>query len=84
MLRPGANHLFLNPQAYANAMNSIYIRWRCERLEQLLGHMPRLEALAVVKQEEALQPWMHDPRPAPPPLPLGGPYGLNPPHLQLL
>lgn len=59
-----------------------YVRWRIERLEQLLRTTPRREALAIVAIEERTQPWLDDPRPAPPPLPWGGPYGLNPPHLQ--
>ncbi|AQZ99359.1 hypothetical protein [Comamonas kerstersii] len=62
-------------------MTPAYIRWRCERIEQLLKTMGRREALEVIKAEELEKPWEHDPRPALP-LPMGGPHGLNPPHLQ--
>lgn len=62
-------------------MTPAYIRWRCERIEQLLKTMGRREALEVINAEELEKPWEHDPRPAFP-LPMGGPHGLNPPHLQ--
>lgn len=63
---------------------SAYIRWRCERIDQLFAEgVPRLEALATIRQEELLHPWERDPRPAPPPMPMGDAYyGLNPQHLQ--
>lgn len=64
-------------------MTPAYIRWRCERMDQLLRNTPRLEALAVIRQEEMQRPWERDPRPAPKPLPLGDArHGLNPKHLQ--
>jgi len=59
-------------------MNSKYIRWRIERMDQLLKDTPRLEALAVIRQEETARPWEKDPRPAPPPLPMGGYYTHQP------
>lgn len=60
-------------------MNAKYIRWRCERITELLNAgTPRLEALAIVRQEEAKCPWEQDPRPAPPPLPMGGYYTHQP------
>ena len=65
-------------------MNAKYIRWRCERVDQLLAtETPRLELLAVIRQEELARPWEQDPRPNPRPLPMGDAhYGLNPKHLQ--
>ena len=60
-------------------MSPAYIRWRCERVDQLLAQdVPRLEILAIIRQEEAARPWEQDPRPAPPPLPMGG-YHSNQP-----
>ena len=60
-------------------MTGAYIRWRCERVDQLLAaEIPRLEILAVIRQEEAARPWEKDPRPTPPPLPMGGYYTHQP------
>lgn len=54
-------------------MTPSYIRWRCERVDQLLKTgMLRLEILATIRQEELARPWERDPRPAPQPLPMGG------------
>ena len=54
-------------------------RWCCERVDQLLAQeMPRLEILATIRQEEPFTPWKSDPRPAPPPLPMGGYYTHQP------
>lgn len=65
-------------------MTPKYIRWRCERIEQLLAAgMPRLEVLGTIRQEELSSPWERDPRPAPPPMLMGDAHhGLNPRHLQ--
>ena len=63
-------------------MTPAYIRWRCERIEQLLRFHSRKSALEIIAGEALEKPWESDPRPAPKPLPLGGPHGLNPPHLQ--
>jgi len=60
-------------------MSAAYIRWRCERIAELLNAgTPRLEALAIARQEEVDHPWENDPRPAPPPLPMGGYYSHQP------
>lgn len=59
-------------------MNPSHVRWRIERLEVLLRTMSRREALEAVAAEERQRPWEQDPRPAPPPLPMGGHWGLNP------
>ena len=40
------------------------IRWRCERLAQLLETQGRHEALANAEIEARQQPWIADPRPA--------------------
>lgn len=64
-------------------MTPAHIRWRCERMDELLPQMPRLEALATVRQEEFKQPWLTDLRPVPPPLPMGDArHGLNPTYLR--
>lgn len=47
------------------------IRWRCERMAELLPVNSRLEAIAIVATEARTQPWLLDPRPAPQPLPMG-------------
>lgn len=60
-------------------MTVAYIRWRCERVDQLLAQdVPRLEILAIIRQEEPARPWEQDPRTAPPPLPMGGYYSHQP------
>ena len=60
-------------------MNSKYIRWRCERVNELLAkEITRLEILATIREEEQTRPWEKDPRPAPPPLPMGGYYSHQP------
>lgn len=57
-------------------MTPAYIRWRCERVDQLFAaDIPRREILETVRQEEIGRPWESDPRPAPPPLPMGGYFG---------
>lgn len=59
-------------------MTPAYIRWRIERLDQLLAAMPRLDALGVIRAEELSKPWERDPRPAPPPLPMSSYYNDRP------
>lgn len=46
-------------------MTAAEIRWRCERLAQLLETQSRHEALANAEMEARRQPWLADPRPAP-------------------
>ena len=48
----------------------------------MLRFHSRKSALEIIAGEALEKPWESDPRPAPKPLPLGGPHGLNPPHLQ--
>lgn len=60
-------------------MNSKYIRWRCERVDELLAkEIARMEILATIREEEQTRPWEKDSRPAPPPLPMGGYYSHQP------
>jgi hypothetical protein len=59
-------------------MTPAYIRWRCERLDQLLKIMSRRDALVTIRAEELDKPWERDPRPAPPPLPMGSYYNDRP------
>lgn len=50
------------------------IRWRCERLEQLLQTQSRHEALANTEIEARRQPWLADTRPCVP-MGMGGYVG---------
>ena len=60
-------------------MTPSYIRWRCERVDQLLGSgLSRSDTLATIRAEELSKPWERDPRPAPPPLPMGGYHSHQP------
>ena len=52
-------------------MTPAEIRWRCERMAELLPVNSRLEAIAIVATEARTQPWLLDPRPTPQPLPMG-------------
>lgn len=52
-------------------MTSSEIRWRCERISQLLRTMGRQEAVATVAFEALASPWIDDPRPAPASMPMG-------------
>lgn len=45
-------------------MTPAEVRWRCERIQQLLARMGRREALAEIAAEAIDRPWLHDPRPA--------------------
>lgn len=47
------------------AMTPEEIEWRCRRMDQLLTHSSRMEAIAQVRAEAHAQPWLLDPRPAP-------------------
>lgn len=56
-------------------MTPAEIRWRCERLAVLLQTQSRHSALVSLAAEARRTPWVHDPRPAPTPLPMGGYLG---------
>jgi len=45
-------------------MTPAEIRWRCERLEQLLQTESRADALASAEIEARSMPWLEDDRPA--------------------
>lgn len=55
-------------------MTPAEIRWRCERLAQLLQTQSRHEALANAEIEARRQPWLADTRPCAP-MGMGGYVG---------
>lgn len=53
-------------------MSPAEVRWRCERMAQLLTFCSRMESVTQVCAEAHNKPWLGDPRPAPLPLQMGG------------